>query len=123
MVAELKAWVAENRRVKKVMKEIAELNEPIIRLHVRAASRNCGNTAKFLYHLRFWADSGEKTRCRETAANPAPDAHRVDPVKSAGRFRKIGFFNAADLLLPAGKVPPRCLYYPLALANKCFCFK
>jgi len=49
MVEEVKAWVAENRRIKKVMKEIAELNEQIIRLHVktsRAANRNRGNAAE-----------------------------------------------------------------------------
>lgn len=43
LVEEVKTWVAENRRLKEVMKEIASLSEQIIRLHVRtnrAANRN-----------------------------------------------------------------------------------
>ena len=49
LVEEVKTWVAENRRLKDVMKESASLSEQIIRLHIktsRAASRNRKSAAE-----------------------------------------------------------------------------
>ena len=49
LVEEVKTWVAENRRIKALMKEIASLSEQIIRLHVktnRAANQNRKSAAE-----------------------------------------------------------------------------
>lgn len=49
LVEEVKTWVAETRRIKRVMKEISELSEQIIRLHVktsRVVAANLKNQAE-----------------------------------------------------------------------------
>lgn len=45
MVEEVEQWTKEHRRIKQLMKEIAERNEQIIRLHVRT-SRAVNNKDK-----------------------------------------------------------------------------
>ena len=49
LVDEVRAWSKEHKRVKKLLKEISDLGERIIRLHVRtrrATARNLARTAK-----------------------------------------------------------------------------
>lgn len=45
MVAEVRKWVLEQRRVKRLMKEISDLGERIVRLHVRTRRAKARNLA------------------------------------------------------------------------------